>query len=141
MANGPSLLSVCEERSTEIRKQICEVMLVDSVNPCNSTIHESQSSMMTHESIDDIENLKTGQLINSESIRSLAQSVSHKTTVISQLHKRNEDIRNNSLKTDLRFAALKFAGGIERRNVRLTKNQSIPYVIRSHCDTCVNHRK
>ena len=30
-------------------------------------------------------------------------------------------LSDDSLKTDLRFAALKFAGGIERRNVGLTK--------------------
>ncbi len=33
-----------------------------------------------------------------------------------------------SLKTDLRFAALKFAGGIERRNVGLTKMLSKVHV-------------
>ena len=37
------LLSVNGEESSEIRKQICEViMLADSVNPCDSAIHESQ---------------------------------------------------------------------------------------------------
>ncbi len=36
----------------------------------------------------------------------------------------------SSLKTDLRFAALKFAGGIERRNVGLTKMLSKVHVSR-----------
>jgi hypothetical protein len=53
--------------------------------------------MTTHEPIDDIENLKTGQLTNYESIRFLAQSVSHITSVISQLQKRNEYICNNDI--------------------------------------------
>ena len=92
------LLTASGEKSSEIRKQICEVMLADSVNPCNSTIHESQSCMTTHESIDDIENLKVGQLTNCETIRSLAQSVSHINAVISQLQKRNEDICNNDIR-------------------------------------------
>ena len=38
--------------------------------------------------------------------------------------------RVDSLKTDLRFAALKFAGGIERRNVGLTKMLSKVHVSR-----------
>jgi hypothetical protein len=46
--------------------------------------------------IDDIEILTTGQLANYESIPSLAQSVSHITSVISQLKNRNEDICNNN---------------------------------------------
>ena len=37
---------------------------------------------------------------------------------------------NCSLKTDLRFAALKFAGGIERRNVGLRKMLSKVHVSR-----------
>jgi hypothetical protein len=54
--------------------------------------------MTTHEpTTDDIESLKAGQLTNCESIRSLAQSVSHLTPVISQLQKRNEDIYNNDI--------------------------------------------
>ncbi len=36
----------------------------------------------------------------------------------------------SSLKTDLRFAALKFAGGIERRNVGLAKMLSKVHVSR-----------
>lgn len=48
--------------------------------------------------IDDIENLKTGQLINCETIRSLAQAVSRITCVISQWQKRNEDICNNDIR-------------------------------------------
>ena len=36
---------------------------------------------------------------------------------------------NGSLKTDLRFAALKFAGGVERRNVGLTRMLSKVHVV------------
>ena len=42
----------------------------------------------------------------------------------------------SSLKTDLRFAALKFAGGIERRNVGLTKMLS--KVHSAHFASCNN---
>ena len=85
------LLSVSGEKSNVIGKQICEVMLVDSVKSCKSVIHESQSSMTTNELIEDIENLKTEQLTNCESIQSLAQSVSDITSIISQLQKGNKD--------------------------------------------------
>ena len=40
------------------------------------------------------------------------------------------NMEHDSLKTDLRFAALKFAGGIERRNVGLTKMLSKVHVSR-----------
>ncbi|CAB4042252.1 ATP-dependent DNA helicase PIF1 [Paramuricea clavata] len=72
-------------------------MLADSANPGDSAVHESQSSMTTHEPTDDIENLKAGQLANCESIRSLAQSVSHIASVISQFQKRNEGIYNKDI--------------------------------------------
>ena len=82
---GKQLLFVRGDKSSEMRKQTCEAMLVDSVNL-------SQSSLTTHELMDKIENLKTGQLNYCESVRSLAQSVSEITTIIFRLPKKNNDI-------------------------------------------------
>jgi hypothetical protein len=88
-----NLLTINGERSEEIKKRVCEVMLKDSIT-LSTPPSQAQSSMTTDAYFDDIKSLKEGQMLNCEIIQSLAESVSDLASVISRVQ--GNEVKNNS---------------------------------------------
>ena len=78
------ILNIDGERSDEIKRRICEVMFKDNCTLLTPPL-QSNSSMTTDALMDDMEGLKQGQMLNSEIIQSLAESVSELASAISCL--------------------------------------------------------
>ena len=68
------------EESTAVKKKIGEVLLQESF----TSPLQTHSSMSSDAYIDEVENLKSGQLINSEAIQLLANSVSQIISIIAE---------------------------------------------------------
>ena len=78
------ILNIDVERSDEIKRRICEVMFKDNGTLLTPPL-QSNSSMTTDALMEDMEGLKKGQMLNSEIIQSLAESVSELASAISCL--------------------------------------------------------
>ena len=81
-----SLLHFEGEESTTIKK-ICEVMLDEEISS-QRQIHPSLSPEIA---TDEIEGLRTGQLINTEAIQSLAESIAQITSIVNEFKKSSEN--------------------------------------------------
>lgn len=69
------------EQSMAVKTKICEAMLQESFNPPSQT----HSGMSSGDHMDEIESLRSGQLLNGEAIQFLANSVSQISSIIAEL--------------------------------------------------------
>jgi hypothetical protein len=121
-----NLLTINGERSEEIKKRVCKVMLKDSIT-LSTLPSQAQSSMTTDAYFDDIKSLKEGQMLNCEIIQSLAESVSDLASVISRVQgnevENNSNFNKNTEKSDVEqseyanFANTNFNKNTEKSNV------------------------
>jgi hypothetical protein len=69
------------EQSMAVKTKICEAMLQESFNPPSQT----HSGISPGDCMDEIESLRSGQLLNGEAIQLLANSVSQISSIIAEL--------------------------------------------------------
>ena len=82
-----SLLHFEGEESTTIKKKICEVMLDKEI----SSQRKIHSSLSPEIATDEIEGLRTGQLINTEAIQSLAESIAQIASIVNEFKTNSEN--------------------------------------------------
>ncbi len=148
-----NLLTINGERSEEIKKRVCEVMLKDSITLSTPT-SQAQSSMTTDAYFDDIKSLKEGQMLNCEIIQSLAESVSDLASVISRVQgnevKNNSNFNKNKEKSDVEqseyanFANTNFNKNTEKSNVEQSEyanfaNTKSSFVLEELTDPLMNN--
>ena len=82
------LLSIDGEKSSEIKMEICKIMLKDNYN-LETPLLQSQACLSDDKYSNEIEHLKENQRINNEAIQSLADSIVHISSTISQMQVTN----------------------------------------------------
>lgn len=91
-----NLLSVNGKRASKIMKELCkQICKLDEDNLESPISDARQSSMKSSDICEEFENLKFGQLVNTEAIQALSGSISHITYVMSQFQTFMDKSRND----------------------------------------------
>ena len=103
-----SCLQLEGEETITIKKKICELMLEGEI----TSQGQMNSSSSPEMSAEEIESLKTGQLVNSEAIQSLAESVAQISSILSELKTNSEYKVNGESQTNMKV----ISSSLEMRN-------------------------
>ena len=118
-----NLLSVVGEKATDIVKELCKLI-------CKDPVGTESLGLLSGEPADiygDIEELKSGQITNSEAIRAMSDSVLHISSVLSQfqlfINERNKTALDVSTLTT---TTNEYAEQAYTRNAELISNPIVP---------------
>ncbi len=118
-----NLLSVVGEKATDIVKELCKLI-------CKDPVGTESLVLLSGEPADiygDIEELKSGQITNSEAIRAMSYSVLHISSVLSQfqlfINERNKTALDVSTLTT---TTNEYAEQAYTRNAELISNPIVP---------------
>ncbi len=103
------------EETITIKKKICELMLEGEI----TSQRQMNSSSSPEMSAEEIESLRTGQLVNSEAIQSLAESVAQISSILSELKTNSEYKVNGESQTNMKvMSSLEMRNEFEYANLK-----------------------
>ena len=118
-----NLLSVVGEKATDIVKELCKQI-------CKDPVGTKSLGLLSGEPADiygDIEELKSGQITNSEAIQAMSDSILHISSVLSQFqHFINERNKTALDVSTLTTTTNEYAKQAHTRNAELISNPIVP---------------